>query len=85
MKASGLKEQLDAARRETDRWPEWKKKEIEAEVRKTPLKNQNLDDPLVAGKGSEFHFATSETINHLPGFELGVGHGVEQMAATPVR
>ena len=48
MAASRLKEQLDAARRETDRWPEWKKKEIEAEVRRTPLKTRTNFD-LAAG------------------------------------
>jgi hypothetical protein len=49
MAASRLKQQLDAAKRETDRWPEWKKREIEAEVRKTPLKIQKEDDASVAG------------------------------------
>jgi hypothetical protein len=38
MAVSRLRDQLDAARRETDRWPEWKRKEIEAEVRRTPLR-----------------------------------------------
>jgi hypothetical protein len=37
---SRLKEQLDAVRRETSNWPEWRKQEIEAEVLKTPLKSR---------------------------------------------
>jgi hypothetical protein len=49
MAASRLKEQLEAARRETDTWPAWKKKEIEAEVRKTPLRNPAQNDDSVIG------------------------------------
>jgi hypothetical protein len=44
MAASRLKEQLEAARKETETWPAWKRKEIEAEVRKTPLRNSTKDD-----------------------------------------
>ena len=60
MAASRLREQLDAARRETDRWPEWKRKEIEAEVRKTPLKNQRNDDALAVGRDREISSRTSK-------------------------
>lgn len=40
---SALREQLDAAQRETDSWPAWKKMEVEAEIRRTPLKNAAHD------------------------------------------
>jgi hypothetical protein len=53
MAASRLKEQLEAARRETDRWPEWKRKEIEAEVRKTPLKRERNDVGSIIGSDQE--------------------------------
>jgi hypothetical protein len=39
--ASRLKEQLDAARQETNSWPAWRRMEIEAEVAKTPLRRQS--------------------------------------------
>ena len=42
---SKLKEQLEAVRRETSSWPEWRKLEIEAEVLKTPLRSQPGHNP----------------------------------------
>jgi hypothetical protein len=35
---SRLREQLEAAKQETDSWPAWRKSEIDAEVAKTPLR-----------------------------------------------
>ena len=39
--ASRLKEQLEAAREETDNWPAWRRMEIEVEVAKTPLRRRS--------------------------------------------
>jgi hypothetical protein len=39
--ASRLKEQLEAARQETNSWPAWRRMEIKAEVAKTPLRRQS--------------------------------------------
>jgi hypothetical protein len=49
---SRLKEQLDAVRRETSTWPEWRKLEIEAEVLKTPMKGRSGQNS-VSGQTSE--------------------------------
>ncbi len=38
---SRLKEQLDAVRREITNWPDWRRREIEAEVSKTPVKSSS--------------------------------------------
>jgi hypothetical protein len=39
-----LKAQLDAVRKEMSNWPDWRKREIDAEVLKTPLKDTRSDD-----------------------------------------
>jgi hypothetical protein len=36
--ASWLKERLEASRREIKEWPEWRKKELQIEIGKTPVK-----------------------------------------------
>lgn len=38
MVKSRVKEQLDAAVREMESWPDWKKEELKKEIEKTPLK-----------------------------------------------
>ena len=50
MAASRLREQLDAARQETNRWPAWKRKEIEAEIQKTPLRKPVKKENPVVGE-----------------------------------
>ena len=38
MDTKWFKERLAAVRREADTWPEWRRKELEVEVNKTPQK-----------------------------------------------
>jgi len=41
--ASWLKEQLDAVGRKMERWPEWEKKQLNAEIERTPLRSTEND------------------------------------------
>lgn len=42
---SSFREMLDEIRREYATWPDWRKAEIEAEVRKTPLRGSLAVNP----------------------------------------
>jgi len=58
MAVSRLKQQLDAARQETEGWPSWQRMEIEAEVRKTPLRKPMQDDGLSSGEDQAGSFTS---------------------------
>ena len=45
MPASWLKEQLEAARKEIARWPEWKKKELREETEQTHKEPPKTSQP----------------------------------------